>query len=308
MVTLRAVIPGLAQGADTGPDPDQGQQVVQASDRGVQGTVPGVEVALGPLLDLEDNINNHLIMLLHRLPAFPRECRLAHRSTRVSSSRRRRRPTNNQPVTSTRSRLLSAFLFPSLLSQDNLTNSPASQFHPLRPLRKTTKANGRRRPVRLTNILSILNIQPLRRISLPRRRRLRTSTRLVVRWVYLPTLPHLLLLPAVPGRRRPRRRSTRTNLLITMLSISSINPSIISLGSTKVMTIKAILSTTSSVTISSTSSNRDAKETTEEETDRVTEVDVAVEEVDEEIMVEGGMEGSVVVPRGVVVGRDELRE
>lgn len=302
---IHAVAPGLAHGVDTGLDPDQHQQVVQASDRGVQGTVPVVEVALSLLLDLEeDNINNHLIMLLHRLPAFPRGCRLAHHSTRASSYRRRHHRTTNQSVISIRSRLPSASLLLPLLSQDNLTNSPASQSHPLLPLRKTTKGNGHlRRPARHINTLSILNIQLLRRTSLPRRRR-PTFSHPVARWLYLLTLPHSLLLRAVLGRLR-RRRCTRINLpiMLSISSISSINPRIINLSSTKVVTIKVIPSTSRAI-ISSTSSSRDVKETMEEETDRVTEVDAEVEGPDVEITVEGGIEGSVVVPRGVVVGRD----
>ncbi|KAJ4336292.1 hypothetical protein N0V85_009918, partial [Neurospora sp. IMI 360204] len=103
------------------------------------------------------------------------------------------------------------------------------------------------------------------------------------------------------------RKARRGEDLVIGSSISSINPSIISLSSTRVVTIKAILSTTSSVTISNTSSSKDVKGTMEE-MDQATEVDGEVEELDEEITVEGGMEGSVVVPRGVVVGRDELGE
>lgn len=296
---IHAVAPGLAHGVDTGLDPDQGQQVVQASDRGVQGTVPVVEVALSPLLDLEeDNINNHLIMLLHRLPVFPRGCRLAHHSTRASSCRRRHHRTTNQSVISIRCRLPSAFLLLPLLSQDSLTNFPASQSHPLLPLRKTTKDNGHlRRPARHINTLSILNIQLLRR-TLPRRRR-PTSSHPVARWLYLLTLPHSLL-RAVLGRLRRRRTRINLPIMLSINSISSINPSIISLSSTTVVTIRVIPST-SRATISNT---KDVKETTEEEADQVTEVDVEAEELDGEITVEGGMEGSVVVPRGVVVGRD----
>ena len=309
VATIHAVAPGLAHGVDTGLDPDQGQQVVQTSDRGVQRTVHGVEVVPGLLesLDSGEDSTNPPIMLLYRLPAFQRGCRLAHRSTRASLSHHRRlRPTSNQPVTSILSRRPSAFLFPSLLSQDNLTNSPASQSHTLR--KPIKEANGRRHHLaRPINTLSILNIQLLRRTLPLHRRHLRTSSRPVARWAYLHTiLPHLLLLQVVPGRLR--RRSTRINLLITMLSsISSINLSTtISLNSIRAVITK-VIPNISRVTTSS----RDAKESMEEEMDRDIEVvDGEVEELDEEITVgvEEGMEDNVVVRRGVVVGLDELRE
>ena len=279
-------------------------------------------------------------MPLRRLPAFPRECRLAHLSTQASLYHRCRqyRPTNNQPVTSTRfrSRRPWATLSQYLLSQYNLISSPspASQF---RPLRRTTKeASGRRRlpvrPINTLNIPSILNIQLPRRTSPPRRHHLRTSSRPVARWVYLPTRLHTVPLPAVPavhGRLRHHlltmlsTRSTRSISRTNLRTIIRLN----SISSIKVVITKEVILSTSRAIINSISSSRDVKVTMVEETDS-TEVDgeVEVTEVDEEIMEggvmeeesmeeEGGMEetmaeegmeeDSAAVRLGVVVGLSE---